>query len=138
MFGDVADRSWTVAQQVEDRRAYHVFEELNTFTAVVYLKKVNHPAGDAGRGVGGATMATVTSSPTRPAGGPRPNIPSAGNRFPAIRDYEQVDRDIIGTLRPTLGWFAALGVAILCLLIGIARGRTRSTRASARRAITRR
>ena len=28
---------------VEDRRAYHVFEELNTYTAVVYLKKVNHP-----------------------------------------------------------------------------------------------
>ena len=36
------DPTWTVAQQVEDRRAY-VFEELNTFTAVVYLKKVNHP-----------------------------------------------------------------------------------------------
>ena len=25
-----------------DERAYHVFEELNTYTAVVYLKKVNH------------------------------------------------------------------------------------------------
>ena len=24
-------------------RGYHVFEELNTYTAVVYLKKVNHP-----------------------------------------------------------------------------------------------
>jgi len=24
-----------------------VFEELNTYTAVVYLKKVNHPAGGA-------------------------------------------------------------------------------------------
>ncbi len=43
IFGDAADPSWTVARQVEDRRAYHVFEELNTFTAVVYLKKVNHP-----------------------------------------------------------------------------------------------
>src|SRR3954453_12938520 len=49
----------------------------------------------------------------------RPNIASAGNRLPAVRDYEQVDRDIINTLRPTLGWFAALGIAILCLLIGI-------------------
>src|SRR6478609_2256520 len=49
----------------------------------------------------------------------RPNIASAGNRLPAVRDYEQVDRDIISTLRPTLGWFAALGIAILCLLIGI-------------------
>ena len=39
--------NWTVAHRVDDRRAYHVFEELNTFTAVVYLKKVNHPAGAA-------------------------------------------------------------------------------------------
>jgi Fe-S-cluster-containing dehydrogenase component len=43
-FGDVADESWSVARMVNDERAYHVFEELNTFTAVVYLKKVNHPA----------------------------------------------------------------------------------------------
>jgi molybdopterin-containing oxidoreductase family iron-sulfur binding subunit len=46
-FGDVADENWTVAHRVDDVRAYHVFEELNTFTAVVYLKKVNHPAGAA-------------------------------------------------------------------------------------------
>ena len=39
--------------------------------------------------------------------------PSSGNRLPGVRDYEQVDRDIIATLRPTLGWFALLGVAIL-------------------------
>ncbi len=44
-FGDAADPNWTVADMVHDRRAYHVFEELNTFTAVVYLKKVNHSAG---------------------------------------------------------------------------------------------
>ncbi len=43
-FGDAADPKWTVAQIANDRRAYHVFEELNTYTAVVYLKKVNHPA----------------------------------------------------------------------------------------------
>jgi molybdopterin-containing oxidoreductase family iron-sulfur binding subunit len=42
-FGDAADASWSVAQLAVDRRAYHVFEELNTYTAVVYLKKVNHP-----------------------------------------------------------------------------------------------
>jgi anaerobic selenocysteine-containing dehydrogenase/Fe-S-cluster-containing dehydrogenase component len=42
-FGDAADPAWAVSKQVEDRRAYHVFEELNTYTAVVYLKKVNHP-----------------------------------------------------------------------------------------------
>ena len=44
VFGDAADERWTVARQVHDERAYHVFEELNTFTAVVYLKKVTHPA----------------------------------------------------------------------------------------------
>jgi molybdopterin-containing oxidoreductase family iron-sulfur binding subunit len=44
-FGDAADENWSVARLAEDRRAYHVFEELNTFTAVVYLKKVNHPGG---------------------------------------------------------------------------------------------
>jgi len=43
VFGDAADERWTVARQVHDDRAYHVFEELNTFTAVVYLQKVNHP-----------------------------------------------------------------------------------------------
>ena len=43
-FGDAADPTWTVASQVDDRRAYHVFEELNTYTAVVYLKKVIHPS----------------------------------------------------------------------------------------------
>ena len=44
-FGDAADPSWTVAKLAQDTRAYHVFEELNTYTAVVYLKKVNHPGG---------------------------------------------------------------------------------------------
>jgi Ni/Fe-hydrogenase subunit HybB-like protein len=48
----------------------------------------------------------------------RPNIATAAVRFPAVRDYEQVDNEIAGTLRPTLGWFAALGIAILCLLVG--------------------
>jgi molybdopterin-containing oxidoreductase family iron-sulfur binding subunit len=46
-FGDAADPQWTIAQLAQDRRAYHVFEELNTFTAVVYLKKVNHSAAPA-------------------------------------------------------------------------------------------
>ncbi|HEX4933187.1 MAG TPA: 4Fe-4S dicluster domain-containing protein, partial [Gemmatimonadaceae bacterium] len=43
-FGDAADPAWSVAQLAQDRRAYHVFDELNTYTAVVYLKKVTHPA----------------------------------------------------------------------------------------------
>jgi anaerobic selenocysteine-containing dehydrogenase/Fe-S-cluster-containing dehydrogenase component len=46
-FGDAADPRWSLTKLIEDRRAYHVFEELNTFTAVVYLKKVTHPAPSA-------------------------------------------------------------------------------------------
>ncbi|MFL5502199.1 MAG: molybdopterin-dependent oxidoreductase [Gemmatimonadaceae bacterium] len=49
VFGDAADENWTVTQLAKDARAYHVFEELNTYTAVVYLKKVTHPATEAGR-----------------------------------------------------------------------------------------
>jgi Fe-S-cluster-containing dehydrogenase component len=44
VFGDAADADWSVAKMAYDRRAYHVFEELNTYTAVVYLKRVTHPA----------------------------------------------------------------------------------------------
>src|SRR5947208_16162154 len=60
-------------------------------------------------------MAT-TAAPYRD--GERPNIHSAAVRFPAIKEYEQVDRAIAGTLGPSLGWFAALGIAVLCMLIG--------------------
>jgi molybdopterin-containing oxidoreductase family iron-sulfur binding subunit len=42
VFGDAADPKWSVSKLVNDDRAYHVFEELNTYTAVVYLKKVTH------------------------------------------------------------------------------------------------
>jgi molybdopterin-containing oxidoreductase family iron-sulfur binding subunit len=42
-FGDAADPRWAVTKTIEDQRAYHVFRELNTFTAVVYLKKVTYP-----------------------------------------------------------------------------------------------
>jgi molybdopterin-containing oxidoreductase family iron-sulfur binding subunit len=44
VFGDAADENWTVSKLAYDRRAYHVFEELNTYTAVVYLKKVTYPS----------------------------------------------------------------------------------------------
>jgi molybdopterin-containing oxidoreductase family iron-sulfur binding subunit len=47
IFGDAADDRWTVAKMVKDERAYHVFEELNTYTAVVYLQKVTHPSASA-------------------------------------------------------------------------------------------
>ncbi|HKW49436.1 MAG TPA: 4Fe-4S dicluster domain-containing protein, partial [Gemmatimonadaceae bacterium] len=54
-FGDAADPQWTVAQLAQDRRAYHVFEELNTFSAVVYLKKVTHTSGPTAQPSPGAT-----------------------------------------------------------------------------------
>ena len=63
VFGDAADPTWSVAQLAEDRRAYHVFEELNTYTAVVYLKKVMHPS---------AANATATAAPAAPPPSPQP------------------------------------------------------------------
>ena len=35
-----------------------------------------------------------------------PNIAKAGLQLPAVKDYEQVDREIMATLRPDQGWFA--------------------------------
>jgi molybdopterin-containing oxidoreductase family iron-sulfur binding subunit len=61
-FGDAADERWSVAKVIEDKRAYHVFEELNTYTAVVYLKKVNHAAGS-----GGGTPQAAHAGETAPA-----------------------------------------------------------------------
>jgi anaerobic selenocysteine-containing dehydrogenase/Fe-S-cluster-containing dehydrogenase component len=43
-FGDAADERWSVNRLIEDKRAYTVFKEINTYPAVVYLKKVNHPS----------------------------------------------------------------------------------------------
>ena len=51
-FGDAADANWSVTKHLEDERAYHVFEELNTYTAVVYLKRVSHPAVAASAAAG--------------------------------------------------------------------------------------
>jgi molybdopterin-containing oxidoreductase family iron-sulfur binding subunit len=50
VFGDAADETWSVTKHIADERAYHVFEELNTYTAVVYLKKINHAAAGATAG----------------------------------------------------------------------------------------
>ena len=66
-----------------------------------------------------ATSAPVPAYPDEPPRrGHRPNIATADVRLPAVKSYEQVDREIGGTLHPSLGWFALLGVAILCMLIG--------------------
>src|SRR5690349_22569397 len=63
-------------------------------------------------------MATVTKPV--PADEPRrPNIASASVQLPAVRNYEQVDREIIRTLRPSLPWFIGLGTAVFFLLLGI-------------------
>ena len=53
VFGDAADANWSVTKLAADERAYHVFEDLNTYTAVVYLKKVNHPSAQAEAGASG-------------------------------------------------------------------------------------
>ncbi len=50
VFGDAADESWTIQAHIGSERAYHVFEELNTYTAVVYLKKINHTTKAAAAG----------------------------------------------------------------------------------------
>jgi molybdopterin-containing oxidoreductase family iron-sulfur binding subunit len=63
-FGDAADANWSVTHLIEDERAYHVFEELNTYTAVVYLKKVTHPTAEA-RPAPAATPAAVPPAPAR-------------------------------------------------------------------------
>src|SRR3954471_16335210 len=60
----------------------------------------------------------ATSAAPRPGDSIRPNVASAAVRFPAVKSYEQVDHEIMGTLRPSLGWFVALGIAVLGLLIG--------------------
>jgi molybdopterin-containing oxidoreductase family membrane subunit len=67
-------------------------------------------------------MAT-TIAPTTPSGPDAtlpPNVARAGVRLPAVRNYEQVDREVLGPLHPTLAWFGALSVAVACLAIGIA------------------
>src|SRR2546430_13770995 len=49
----------------------------------------------------------------------RPNIATADVQLPAVRDFEQVDREISATLHPTVAWFIGLGTAIFFLLLGI-------------------
>jgi Ni/Fe-hydrogenase subunit HybB-like protein len=64
-----------------------------------------------------------TAEPVRAPNGEilrRPNIASADIQMPAVRSYEQVDEEIAATLRPTVGWFALLGIAIALFLVGAA------------------
>ena len=63
-------------------------------------------------------MATVARPKTLTELSPRPNVASANQQLPGVVDYEQVDRDIGGSLTPTAGWFGALAVAIALFLWG--------------------
>src|SRR5262249_49884302 len=73
---------------------------------------------EEGHSPGGELMASIARP--IPADDPRtrPNIASANVQLPGVRDYEQVDNDIIRTLAPSSGWFAALGLAIAMFLWG--------------------
>ncbi|HET7632952.1 MAG TPA: NrfD/PsrC family molybdoenzyme membrane anchor subunit [Gemmatimonadaceae bacterium] len=63
----------------------------------------------------------ATTAAPLPMGEPLgPNVASADVHFPAIKTYEQVDHEIINTMRPTLGWFILLALAILAMLAGAA------------------
>jgi Ni/Fe-hydrogenase subunit HybB-like protein len=48
----------------------------------------------------------------------RPNIPAAGIQVPAVRDFEQVDNEILATMKPSPKWFIGLGLAVFAMLIG--------------------
>lgn len=66
-------------------------------------------------------MATLAEPGLDHNDGPkRPNIAKAGLQLPAVKDYAQVDREIIATLRPTKAWFTLLMASITCLGIGAA------------------
>ncbi|MEW5918414.1 MAG: 4Fe-4S dicluster domain-containing protein, partial [Gemmatimonadota bacterium] len=64
IFGDAADANWTMAKTIDDARRYHALSDLNTYTAVVYLKKVTHPRGEA-------ATTPATPAPAPPPGGAR-------------------------------------------------------------------
>ena len=48
----------------------------------------------------------------------RPNIPAAGIQVPGVTSFEQVDDEILATLKPSPKWFIGLGLAIFAMLIG--------------------
>src|SRR4051794_39059878 len=68
----------------------------------------------------GAGVTTRTLQPARPSTEPLPNVPSADVQLPAVRGYEQVNDEIAATLHPTVAWLISLGVAVTCMLIGVA------------------
>src|SRR5688572_11272936 len=75
------------------------------------LPEEGEPPG--GRGALMATLAKPVDDVSK-----RPNVASANIQLPGVESYEQVDRDISGTLSPTAGWFVLLAVAIAFFLWG--------------------
>jgi len=49
-----------------------------------------------------------------------PNVATANVRMPGITTFDQVDHDVLATLKPTLTWFLGLSAALVALAIGIA------------------
>ena len=58
-----------------------------------------------------STVGPVKTGPVR-TGIRGPNIASADVQLPAVKDYEQVDREIIATLGFTKKWFLGLAIAV--------------------------
>ncbi|MBC7841071.1 MAG: polysulfide reductase NrfD [Gemmatimonadaceae bacterium] len=48
----------------------------------------------------------------------RPNIPAAGIQVPGVSSFEQVDNELLATLKPSPKWFIGLGVAVAAMLVG--------------------
>ncbi len=48
----------------------------------------------------------------------RPNIPAAGIQVPGVSSFEQVDDEILATLKPSPKWFLGLGLAVAAMLVG--------------------
>jgi Ni/Fe-hydrogenase subunit HybB-like protein len=61
-------------------------------------------------------MATMVE----PSGFPRPNIASADVQLPAVKTYEQVDKEVLAVLNPTKAWFGGLLLALAALGVGAA------------------
>jgi hypothetical protein len=117
-----------VNRLVGDERAYHVFEELNTYTAVVYSEGgAPHPAAARlARRAGGywaeaALMASAAQPVPAARGDPPPaehrvggRAASRGPRLRAGRSRDHRDAE------PDGAWFIGLAVAIFFLIGALA------------------
>jgi Ni/Fe-hydrogenase subunit HybB-like protein len=63
---------------------------------------------------------SATVNPEMVGDNQRPNIAKAGLQLPAVKDYAQVDREIMGTLKFSKAWFVLLLTAMGALGIGAA------------------